>query len=219
MLLNLVQGIEWLSGLFVRCTIQKGKEWSANDSSPYHKPHECGFKKKKKKLRPEQNGKHFVHVIFNCKFLSFDTNFMEVCFEGSIDSKSALFHIMAWHLWGNKLYYFFIQIHDLIALSHHWISLVHGKFEWSLTRYHSVEFVESNRSSRCDHLIQLWVIGFLELVVLLMQVWRLCPVYYWVAVTSPVLGEAWYQGLIWYSLQITVQFTLKPLCTAARHIL
>ena len=23
-----------LSGLFVRCTIQKGKEWSANDSSP-----------------------------------------------------------------------------------------------------------------------------------------------------------------------------------------
>ena len=45
MLLDLVQGIEWLSGLFVRCTIQKGKEWSANDSSPYHKPHECGFKK------------------------------------------------------------------------------------------------------------------------------------------------------------------------------
>ena len=45
MLLDLVQGIEWLSGLFVRCTIQKGKEWSANDSSLYHKPHECGFKK------------------------------------------------------------------------------------------------------------------------------------------------------------------------------
>ena len=29
----------------MRCTIQKGKEWSAYDSSPYHKPHECGFKK------------------------------------------------------------------------------------------------------------------------------------------------------------------------------
>ena len=27
----------------MRCTIQKGKEWSANDSSPYHKPHECVF--------------------------------------------------------------------------------------------------------------------------------------------------------------------------------
>ena len=45
MLLDLVQGIEWLSGLFVRCTIQKGKEWSANDSSPYQNHMNVGLKK------------------------------------------------------------------------------------------------------------------------------------------------------------------------------
>ena len=48
-----------LSGLFVRCTIQKRKEWSANDSSPYHKPHECGFKKS----GVRQNGRGVIRLV------------------------------------------------------------------------------------------------------------------------------------------------------------
>ena len=67
MLLDLVQGIEWLSGLFVRCTIQKGKELMVGQwLQPLPKPHECGFKKS----GVRQNGRGVWSHVYSIQDMS-----------------------------------------------------------------------------------------------------------------------------------------------------